>query len=106
MKVNITPEVKDKIQIEKKQFEHKKHLDKRLTPHKNHKVFEYNKETFELKFAEFDNTLTIKWEDAVNENYSKYRTITKKDNCIYFSALNIKNAQKILERDFNIYNNL
>ena len=92
----------DEISVDKKQFEKKEKFEKRITPHKNHKVFQFNTETRELAVAEFDNIPTIKWEDAVNENYTVYRKIIKKEGCIYFSALNVKNAKKVLHRDYNI----
>lgn len=96
----------DDIQIEKKQFERKEHFVKRLNPHLSHKVFEYNKATGELNEAQFYNIPTITWEDAVKQNYAKYRKIAQRENCIYFSCLNLKNAVKVLKRDFNIkYNN-
>lgn len=102
MKFDINHKENNNIQIEKKQFEHKENFVKRIIPHFNHKVFEYNKISKELNEAEFNNTPTIKWEDAVKENYGVYRKIIQKENCVYFSALNFKNAKKILKRDFGI----
>ena len=49
----------------------------------------------------FDELPNVKWEDAVKGQISLQKKITKKPNCIYISALNIKNVLKILERDFN-----
>lgn len=102
MKIEITPETKDKIQIEKKQFENSETFIQRIIPHKNHTVFEFNITTKKLTEAKFSNIPTIKWEDAVKENYSIYRKILKTENCVYFSALNRKNAYKILNRDFGL----
>lgn len=102
MKINLEPKVDENIVIEKKQYENKEIFIQRITPHRNHKVFEYNKETKELSYAKFNNIPTIKWEDAVKENYGIYRKIIKTNDCIYFSALNFKNAVKVLKRDFNI----
>ena len=102
MKLDSKNKQKDEIQIEKKQFEKKEIFVKRIIPHKNHSVFEYDLDSKELKLAEFENIPTIKWEDAVNKNYGIYRKILKSGNCIYFSALNFKNALKVLKRDFGI----
>ena len=102
MKLDFTPKGKDKIQIEKKQTEVKLYLEKRLQPHPNHKTFQFNTKSNKLTFAVFDEKPIIKWNDAVDKNYGVYRKITRKDNCLYFSALNLKNAIKVLKRDYNI----
>ena len=102
MKINPFLKVVDKSNIEQKNYEKKEIFIQRIEPYKNHKIFEYNTITKELKIAEFSNTPTIKWEDAIKKNYSIYRKIIKSENCIYFSSLNFKNAFKILRRDYNV----
>lgn len=94
---------KDKIEISKQQeIETQKILDSTIKPHENHRLFEFNLSTKELQLALFDEQPVIKWEDALKGNISVNKKITKKDGCIYISALNEKNAIKILKRDFNI----
>lgn len=103
MKIKNEIKEKDKINVEQKQFERKLNLENTLRPKENHKAFEYNIVTKELKLAEFMEEPIIKWEDAINKNFSNIkRKILKKDNCIYFTCLNFKNAKKILRRDYNI----
>lgn len=78
-------------------------LDYTLRPHENHTRFEYNVITEQLVEATYEERNTvIKWEDAVNRNFSVKRSIVKNDNCIYVSALNEENAKKILRREHNI----
>jgi hypothetical protein len=94
---------KDKIEITKQQqAEIQKIFDSRIIPHENHTLFEVDLKTNEIRLAEFDKKPEIKWEDAVKGLISVKKTATKKENCIYISALNEKNARKILKRDFNI----
>jgi hypothetical protein len=94
---------KDKIEITKQQqAEIQKIFDSRIIPHENHTLFEVDLKTNEIRLAEFDKKPEIKWEDAVKGLISVKKTVTKKENCIYISALNEKNARKILKRDFNI----
>ena len=103
MKIKNEIEEKDKISVNKKQFEKKLLLEKTIRPKENHKAFEYNLKTGELQLAEFMEEPVIKWEDAVNKNFKNIkRKILKKDDCIYFTCLNFKNAIKILKRDFGI----
>ena len=91
------------INFLKKQFERKLKLEKTLIPKENHKAFEYNLKKGELQLAEFMEEPVIKWEDVVNKNFKNIkRKILKKDDCIYFTCLNFKNAIKILKRDFGI----
>jgi hypothetical protein len=44
----------------------------------------------------------LNWTDAVQGNISFKKKIIRKENCIYIPAMNIKNAKKILKRDFGI----
>jgi hypothetical protein len=99
----LQDKLKDKIEITKQQQEEiQKIFDNRITPHENHTLFEYNLISKTIDIAVFDNTPEIKWVDAVKGNFSINKKITKKDNCIYISALNKSNVIKILKRDFNI----
>ena len=105
MKIKNEIEEKDKISVNKKQFEKKLLLEKTIRPKENHKAFEFNTKTNELKLAEFMEELTITWKDAVNKNFKNIkRKILKKENCIYFTCLNFKNAIKVLKRDYGYEN--
>jgi len=94
---------KDKIEITKQQqAEIQKVFDNRILPQRNHTLFEYNLIDKTIEVATFDSSPEIKWEDAVKGLISVNRKITRKDNCIYISALNKVNVIKILRRDFDI----
>lgn len=102
MRLNNIP-VKDKIEISKQQqAEIQKVFDSKIVPHENHTLFEIDLNTKEIKLAVFDEQPAIKWEDALKGSISAIKKVTKKENCIYISALNKKNAIKILKRDFGI----
>jgi hypothetical protein len=101
--INIDRNVKDKIEIVKQQqAEIQKVFDSKIIPHENHSLFEFDLNTNEIRLAKFDELPAIKWEDALKCQISAQKKITKKENCIYISALNKKNVIKILKRDFNI----
>lgn len=94
---------RDKIEITKQQqAEIQKVFDIRVLPKKNHTLFEYNLIDKSIEVAMFDTLPEIKWEDAVKGLIYINRKITRKDNCIYISALNKVNVIKILARDFKI----
>ena len=94
---------KDKIEIVKQQqAEIQKVLDSTLKPSKGHTLFEINLIDNTIEIAKFDELPNVKWEDAIKGKISVQRKITKKQNCIYISALNKNNVLKILKRDFNI----
>ena len=93
----------DKIEnIKQQQAEIQKVFDSKIIPHENHTLFEVDLNTKEIFLAVFDEQPAIKWEDALKGQISSQKKVTKKDNCIYISALNKKNVIKILKRDFNI----
>ncbi len=71
-------------------------------PRKGHTMFEYNRKEMTIVEAEFDELPALKFEDAKLGVKSASKTITKKPDCIYVSALNKKNALKILKRELNI----
>ena len=89
-------EVKQKVQETKTIY-----LGK-FKPQKNHTLFEVNMDLKTIEKAIFDEVPAIKFEDAVKGLKSASKKITKKANCIYVSALNKKNAIKILKRNHNI----
>ena len=107
----------DKIEIVKQQ--QKKQtlvLQKRIIPHENHIIFEYNQVKDILIVAEYEPVRTeIHWFEAIrifkkkvdkvdifNPNPIQKTKVIQKPNCIYLSALNIDNAVKVLRRDYNI----
>lgn len=95
--------IKDKIEITKQQeADTQKILDSKIIPHENHTLFEVDLSIKEIRLAAFDELPSIKWEDALKLKVSAIKKVTKKDNCIYISALNKKNALKILKRDYGI----
>ena len=78
-----------------------KRLDGNIQPKKNHIVFEINVCENTIIQAVFDKNITITFAQAVSER-KENKSITRKKDCIYISAMNKKNALKILKRDFNI----
>ena len=103
MKIKNEIKEKDKINVEQKQFERKLKLENTLRPKENHKAFQYNIKTKELKLAEFMEEPIIKWEDAINKNFSNIkRKILKKDNCIYFTCLNFNTLKSTKYYKFSI----
>lgn len=71
-------------------------------PKKGHTMFEYNYKLKTIVKAEFDEVPAVKFTDAKLGIKSLSKKITKKTDCIYVSALNKKNALKVLKRDLNI----
>lgn len=82
----------DKIEIVKQQ---KKDIQRILVgsvkPQKNHTIFEVNLVEKTIEKATFDRDFIFG---------QKNKSISKKENCIYISALNKKNVLKILKRDY------
>lgn len=77
---------------------------------KGHSVWEFNRDTLEIKIAE-RTVLPSHFLQNVKTNnlafFSKHKTksvakINIKTNCIYIQCLNIKNVKKILKRNYNI----
>lgn len=78
---------------------------------KGHVMWQYNNSTFELTVAEID-SVPAEYKPTVKTNniayFGKHRqktvgkVITKKD-CFYFGALNRKNAIRILNEHFKIF---
>lgn len=94
---------KDKVEQVKQQVQEIQTVfDYRIKPQKNHTLFEVNLVEKSIEKAEFDELPVVKWEDAVKGSISSQKKITKKQNCVYISALNKKNVLKILNRDFNL----
>lgn len=80
---------KDKQEVsikQKKQIEHE--LIGKIMPHSNHVVWEIDKDTLEIKKAEYSIATAIHFGDKPKNE------IIVKPNCAYVSALNKKNALK------------
>ena len=71
-------------------------------PKRGHTMFEYNFKEKTIVQAVFDELPAVKFTDAANGIKSAHKKITKKQDCIYVSALNKKNALKVLKRDLLI----
>jgi len=93
----------DKIEHVKQQVQEIQTVfDNRIKPKKNHTLFEFNLESKTIEIAEFDELPAISYQEALKGNIVTQKKVTKKENCIYISALNKKNVIKILKRDYNI----
>lgn len=94
---------KDKIeQIKQQVKEIQTVFDYQIKPQKNHTLFEVNLNLKTIEIAEFDEIPPIKYTEAMKRNVVAQKKVTKKENCVYISALNKKNVLKILKRDFGI----
>ena len=94
---------KDKIEQVKQQVQEIQTVfDYKITPQKNHTLFEINLVLKTIEIAEFDEIPPIKYTEAMKGNIVAKKKVTKKENCVYISALNKKNVLKILKRDFGI----
>ncbi len=99
MKLETEKQEKDKIENVKEQVQEiQTKLEYSFNPQKNHILYEYHLANKTLEVVEFDELPNVKWEDAVKGNISLQKKITKKENCIYISALNKKNAIKKLNK--------
>lgn len=94
---------KDKIEQVKQQVQEIQTVfDYKITPQKNHTLFQVNLVLKTIEIAEFDEIPPIKYTEAMKGNIVAQKKVTKKENCVYISALNKKNVLKILKRDFGI----
>ena len=93
--------VKTEIGQEKKQ-EKKRVFQQRIRPRKGHTLFEYDLEKQTIVKAKYDKTDLINWDAALLNTDNFKKEVTTKENCIYISALNLKNVNKILKRDYGI----
>ena len=62
----------------------------RLIPQRGHKCFEINTITNEICEAEFFDDYVIMF----SSSYERKKKLKVKENCVYITALNIKNAYK------------
>ena len=94
---------KDKIEQVKQQVQEIQTVfDYKIIPQKNHTLFEVDLNLKTIEIAEFDEIPPIKYTEAMKGNIVAKKKVTKKENCVYISALNKKNVLKILKRDFGI----
>jgi hypothetical protein len=97
----LEPKTSISVEVEKQL---KLKFQGRLTPKRGHTCFEFETTTGKLRFAVFTKeAANIDWNPTSDkvEAPKKKKIITNKD-CIYFTALNWKNAEKVLRRDFGI----
>lgn len=91
--IEIVNEVKKEIEKQLKYVGH-------VRPHSGHKCFEINLKTGEANLAEFKEE-AISFEDAKNGIVSGKKKIIIKEDCVYITALNKKNAIKKLYKKNN-----
>lgn len=65
-------------------------------------MFEFNYKLKTIVEAIFDEVPAVKFTDAKLGVKTSSKKITKKEDCIYISALNKKNVIKILKRELGI----
>ena len=71
-------------------------------PKKGHTMFEVNYKLNTIEVAKFDELPAAKFQDWQKGSVTASKKITKKIDCIYVSALNKKNALKVLKRDLGL----
>ncbi len=92
---------KDEIKLHaEKQQEKQTKLVHRIKPHQGHKCWQYNRDTEELTLAEFQ-TEALDFNAAAKGQVALKRKILVKENCIYVTALNRKNALKHVKNQLN-----
>lgn len=84
------------VQVSQKEEEKTEKMVGQLKPHRGHTIFEYNKETGSLIKATFDDVVF----DITKEKQQKRITIN--ENCVYISALNLKNAAKKIAKYYGV----
>jgi hypothetical protein len=72
-----------------------------IVPQRGHTLFEVNLKTSKIDLAVFE-IIDISFDDASKEKFLKKRKLIQKPDCLYISALNVKNVYKVLLRDYNI----
>jgi hypothetical protein len=75
-------------------------IDAILKPENNHSVFEYNRKTNTIRYADIIHPTVVNWHTWKQELNN--REIIKNDNCLYVSALNVKNAIKHFNKAYNL----
>ena len=92
----IELKVKDEVKIVKEVKQEKQTvLVNSIQPHEGHKCFEYNIVSNVLKLAEFMEAV-VSFEAAQRGEIAPKRKVMTKEDCVYLTALNEKNAIKRL----------
>jgi len=103
MKINSQTDVSDKIEnVKQVEIQKQTILIGTFKPKKGHTLFEIDPSQQTIVKAVFDEVPAVKFEDARLGKISTSKKITKKNHCIYVSALNKYNAIKVLKRDYGI----
>ena len=71
-----------------------------IMPHEGHSIYEYNKESKELRKATFKDA-AVSFTTNKNQPTITRKVVDTKENCFYLSSLNIKNAVKKIHKRFN-----
>jgi len=96
--MNLKEISKDKIVLEKQAEQQKEtKLIGKIRPKKGHTLFEVNEYTGEIKKAVFESQ-TISFEQAKSKFLTPKKKVLVNKNCIYISALNVKNLIKKLKK--------
>ena len=90
--MELTTKIKDKVDASVLAHQKEVKLLASLRPPLGHSVFELNLETLEIKFAEFKSvSVPFKRDMFVREIRKELHV---RPNCVYVSALNVKNAKR------------
>lgn len=94
----------DKIEVTKEtKRETKYELQHKITPKKNHILFEIDTNHKTIQVAKYQATSRdLHWHEAISGKHLKIREVIKKQGAIYISALNERNARKQLEREYGL----
>ena len=72
----------------------------KIRPQKGHTCYELNVITGAFNVATFDNE-AVEFTKAIKGDLSRKKKLTMKPDCLYATALNVKNAQKVFARMLN-----
>lgn len=94
MKFENKKPTQEKLEVHaQKQIEKQHKLIQQITPFKGHTLYEINCTTGEIVEPEYE-TEAIDFKAAANGVIANRRKVIIKDNCLYVSCLNKKNAKK------------
>ena len=101
--LGIPTEHKDPVkEVRKKEEEKQEKYLGSMKPHKGHKTFKYDTKTGELTEAKFEEDIASFVKKDKKDLSPRRRRIIAEKECIYVSALNIKNAVKRLAKYHNV----
>lgn len=72
-----------------------------IIPHKGHILYEFDKSTYKLVKAKYNQT-NANFCDILKSNKPIKKEVIIKENCFYISSLNVKNASKKIHKQLGV----